>query len=84
VSRHELKTWPLYWQQVHDGAKTFELRKDDRGFRVGDDLVLREFDSKDGYTGNALTVRVTYICRDVPEFGLEPGYCILGISKRIA
>lgn len=41
---HELKIWPQYYQRVADGSKTFEVRKNDRGFQPGDTVALREFD----------------------------------------
>lgn len=77
--QHELKTWPVYFEAVLDGSKTFELRKDDRGFLVGDSLILREWVPANGqYTGRSLTVEVTYKASGV--FGLEPGYCALGFD----
>lgn len=41
---HELKIWPQYYCRVADGSKTFELRKNDRGFQPGDVVNLREYD----------------------------------------
>jgi hypothetical protein len=41
---HELKVDPAPWQRLLDGSKTFELRRDDRGYQHGDTLVLRCFD----------------------------------------
>lgn len=41
---HELKTWPYYFEEVWNGTKTFEVRKNDRDFRVGDTLILQEYD----------------------------------------
>ena len=59
---HFLKTWPEYFQAIWDGKKTFEVRKNDRDFKVGDMLVLQEFDPKTKeYSGSALCKRVTYI-----------------------
>ena len=40
---HELKIWPQYFDAIASGIKTFEVRKDDRGFAVGDTLVLKEW-----------------------------------------
>ncbi len=40
---HELKTWPESFRAVRAGAKTHEVRKNDRDFRVGDVLVLWEW-----------------------------------------
>lgn len=41
---HQLKTWPMYFTALRQGSKTFELRENDRQFKVGDTLQLREFD----------------------------------------
>lgn len=42
----ELKIAPKYFAEVYVGRKTFELRKNDRDFQVGDFVRLREW--KDG------------------------------------
>lgn len=42
--KHELKIWPQYYCRVADGSKTFEVRKNDRGFQPGDSVELREWD----------------------------------------
>lgn len=74
---HELKTWPEYFEAVSNGSKTFEIRKNDREFSVGDTITLKEFDPKeDKYTGHTLEVIVTYMT----DFEQQPGYVILGIE----
>ncbi|HJF32801.1 MAG TPA: DUF3850 domain-containing protein [Sporosarcina psychrophila] len=57
---HQLKILPEYFNAVRLGVKTFEIRKNDRDYQVGDSLFLKEYE--DGaFTGNALYARVTYI-----------------------
>ena len=77
---HILKTWPEYFRAVVSGEKRFEVRRNDRGFQVGDRLVLAEFDKeKDKITGALYGCNVTYVLEG-PGFGIEAGYCVLGIS----
>ena len=45
---HHLKTWPAHFSPLYAGDKTAEIRKDDRGYAIGDTLVLIEWD-KDLY-----------------------------------
>jgi len=67
--RHELKCWPEFFEPTLQGIKRFELRRDDRGFQVGDELLLKEYapgrcvmpGRPDGYTGREVLVRVDYI-----------------------
>ena len=76
---HKLKILSEYYYDVHIGLKPFELRKDDRGFEVGDTLILEEYDSnlKD-YTGRKTTKKITYILSG-GQFGLVEGYVIMAI-----
>ena len=82
---HELKCWPEFFEQIVNGSKTFELRKDDRQppFRVGNTLWLREWRRltfnplTGGYTGREVRVRVTYV---LSGFGLEKDYVCMGFE----
>lgn len=76
---HELKCKSQFFGVVKSGKKTFEVRKDDRGFSVGDYLALNEIDQEGQYTGDSLLVSISYILRD-PEYCKE-GFAILGIAK---
>lgn len=40
---HYLKTDPVYFDAQKRGDKTFEVRRDDRGFQKGDTLVLCKY-----------------------------------------
>lgn len=73
------KILPWYFEAVRNGSKTFEIRKDEDGFEVGDHIILCEW-SGTAYTGFTLEAEVTYILRDAEQYGLMPGFCILGIK----
>jgi hypothetical protein len=78
---HELKVWPCYYIPILRGDKPFELRKFDRDYKVGHVLRLREWlPTTKGYTGNFIYADVLSVLADVPEFGLMPGFCIMGIK----
>jgi hypothetical protein len=77
---HDLKTWPVYFEQQLAGLKPFELRLDDRGYRVGDILWLREWDPRtQAYTGRELRVEVTFLLRGSEH--LAPGYVAMGTCR---
>lgn len=72
----EKKILPQYFEPVKNRQKNFELRKDEDNIQAGDLLVLREFDGD--YTGESVTREVKYVLRNVEEYGLANGYCIIG------
>lgn len=77
-SMHELKILPEYLTAVLEGKKTFEVRKKDRDYKVGDKLYLREWDGSN-YTDRFAIVDVTYIL-DNPEY-VKDDFVILGIKN---
>ena len=76
--RHELKTVQPYFDAVANYIKTFEVRRNDRDFHVGETLILKEFMPPETYTGKELRVEIVYMLDD-PEY-VQPGYVILGIE----
>ncbi len=80
---HELKILPQYFYDVKRGVKKFELRKNARDYRVGDYVKLREYNGE-SYTGEFLWIKITYILdfEEGKEFGLYPGYCVLGFENK--
>jgi hypothetical protein len=79
---HRLKTWPEVFAHTVSGKKTFEIRKNDRNFAVGDALALQEWNSMaEKYTGKVLMVWVEYILHG-GEFGIPKGYVIMSIRNR--
>ncbi len=92
--KHFLKAWPEPWFAVRDGSKTFEVREDDRGYAVGDMLILKlwcpfakDFVDPDTMESPAvgdsrkccIHTRVTYILHG-GRFGLPSGLCVMGIE----
>jgi hypothetical protein len=77
---HELKTWPQFFQDVKQGIKAFEIRKNDRNFKVDDILILREYNLEtDTYSGDQIYCQVTYLLEG-GQFGINHGYCIMQIE----
>lgn len=80
MARHGLKTWPEFYEKVEDGSKTFELRKNDRGFKVGDTLVLQEWDPiKKEFTGRQLERTVSYMLEGFEV--IRASWCILALAE---
>ena len=82
MSIHILKTLPPYYEEVKEGNKLFELRKNDRDFKVDDLVFLCEYrsDSQE-FTGGIFEARITYVLEpDNTIRGLMPGYVIFGFS----
>lgn len=88
---HELKCWPPHFGHLLDGRKRFEVRLNDRNFRVGDTIKFREWlHSRGGwhddahYTGRNLWMRVRYVLNPRPDFdpvcGLLAGYVVLDVE----
>ena len=67
----EKKIWPKYFKLVKSGKKKFELRLADFGIRVGDNLILKEWDpKKKEYTGRKIKKKVKYLLRfKLNDFG---------------
>lgn len=74
---HELKTLPEYFNAIRNGLKNFEVRKNDRDFKVGDFLVLKEWDGEH-YTGREQIRKVKYIL-DNPDY-VKEGYVIMSFG----
>jgi len=77
---HILKILPEYFEEVCLGNKTFEIRKNDRNYHVGDWLELREWNPETGYTGGFVMRYVSYILYDW-QAGLKDGYCIMSLKR---
>lgn len=87
---HRVKSWMHLFQPVAAGRKFHDIRIMDRGFQVGDIIVLCEFNRRTGeFTGRELACEITYItsnelqpthtaCALSPQ-ALQPNYGVLSI-----
>ena len=85
MKTHELKIWPSFFEAVANGTKTFECRKNDRDFALGDTLILKEYDpaknvviDKRKLTGRTLIRTVGFVVHG-GGFGVASGYCVMSL-----
>ena len=75
---HHLKTETKFFQAVENGLKRFEIRENDRDFKLYDIVYLEE--TVNGVeTGRKIgPLEITYILTDeeVGQYGLCQGHCI--------
>ena len=75
---HELKIWPVYFDAVATGKKTFEIRLNDRDFQIGDLLILKEWNDLI-FTGREIRKYISYI---LSGHYLYEGYVCLALSDK--
>ncbi len=82
MKEHTLKCLRPFLERIQSGQKTFEIRKNDRDYQVGDILHLYEYDPKSSiqwaYEGRMpmVSVMVTYMSSAYQQ----DGYVVLGIK----
>lgn len=86
MTTHRLKVFIKYADAIMNGTKTFEIRKNDRNFKVGDKIVFDVVSNEGISIGaaarhplNGQTYRIDYILDDFE--GLAQKYVALAISK---
>lgn len=78
MKTHIKKLTQPFFDDVWDGNKMFEIRKNDCNYTIGDLIVLKEYDPmNDTYSGREIEAFIIYVLQDYE--GLEKDYCILGI-----
>lgn len=83
---HTLKSWPEVFRLIVEG-RPFDIRKNDRNYRVGDVLVLREYEPNNtSYSGRECRRTISHIMDGIgpggitPVHGLARGYAILAFA----
>jgi hypothetical protein len=78
---HKLKTLNPFFEDVWSGLKDFEVRKNDRNFKVGDRLQLIEYSPK--YP----IMQPRYIFKDIKyileggQYGISNDYVVIGLKN---
>lgn len=81
MATHELKSWSAEFQRMKKGEKCYELRKNDRNFQVGDELILLEFDyTTQNFTGDKLKATVKSIMESKNPFHDLDDYVIMSLE----
>ena len=80
---HCIKLHRNFADAVHNGLKTFEIRKNDRGYQAGDGFFFTVVDD-DGHSVEhpvaQVAYRITYLLHG---YGLQDGYCVFGIEPQL-
>lgn len=80
MAQHHLKTHPKPFAALWSGEKKFEVRKNDRGYAVGDRLVLQEWYPDNGTWGERIVSGdVAYILDG--GYGLQDGYVCMQLKN---
>ena len=82
MKTHSLKTVNPHFQDIWNFEKLFEVRKNDRDFKVGDKLILLEYNQQTNtYSNRKITTSISYILDD-PNFCKE-GFVVLQLSLQM-
>mgnify|MGYP001042358000 CR=1 FL=1 len=74
--QHRLKIDEEYFSAVIRGKKKFEIRFNDRGYKIGDAIILQEIDDDGLFTGRKITGIITYIT----NYKQKDGYIVFGFE----
>lgn len=78
---HKLKIKAKYAVAVWSGRKTFEIRKNDRNYKVGDTIVFQIFDGNNTDITEKFGLPkyvISYIFNG-GEYGLDKDYCVFSM-----
>lgn len=85
---HSVKSWPSSFEDIQTWRKNFDVRINDRNYRAGDILRLREFipgnhDKSGHFTDRWCRRRIIYVLQgEVARMhGLKPRHCVLDLAE---
>lgn len=80
MAHHNLKLFNRYFQDVVNCRKKSEVRFNDRDYKVGDTVTLKEGQLEAGefvYSGREVSAQISF----VDDFGVNDGYVSLSLSR---
>lgn len=78
--KHDVKTWPAIFEEFRTGRKTFDVRKNDRNYKVGDTIIQHEYyPTKGTFTGRNIEQVITYILEG-DKFGVVAGFVAMSVK----
>jgi hypothetical protein len=86
---HILKSWPVFFDAIMSGRKTFEVRYDDRHYQANDVVILREYNpdpmfegtDQQRYSGREVQFTIGWMLHG-EAWGLQDGYCAFSLVDR--
>lgn len=75
---HTKKIQHKFFEDILKNGKKFEIRKNDCDYQVGDFVFLVEYDGE--ILTNCIFAEITYVLKDIPQYGLDKDYCIFGFK----
>lgn len=82
---HLLKSVNPYFTDVLESRKVFEVRNNDRYFRVNDIVIFREYDLiSDSYSGRYIVAVITYLLTDFPAMIGDTKSCVFSFEIQYA
>lgn len=77
--RHDLKIFRGFFEDVANGVKRFEIRRNDRGFVSHQEVILREWQPElQEHTGRYCIAEITCIT----DFEQKDGFVVFGIKVK--
>jgi hypothetical protein len=77
--KHELKCEQPFFEAIYTGAKNFEARWNDRNYKAGDALLLREHPS----TNRPPILKIVSYVLKGGQFGIAPGYVVMALRDPV-
>lgn len=83
---HHVKSWTEFYAAIN-GGQPFDIRNNDRKYKIGDTIVFKEWDTDKGrFTGNECQREITHLIQGggtgsiAPLHGLARNYVVLGFA----